>query len=320
MRLLLLPFLLLWPAWLDATETPLTPDEARAALQAARPPGREPGAWRSTVTRTTKTEEITETRYELREPGRPVLRRIETVRRPTKGSRPAKTSVVVTNAEGVWELLGGVALRRPELLAPADLAKLRAETAAKATADLRKLKDEGRLDDPAARAALLAKFATHSGVRYAEADGAPRLRVRLAFGPEAQKLMRQLADEAWKQQKKRMSLAMRLVASPIYAAKRDDFLPVAQETVIDGTSGAVLSQTMFAKDGKPIVNQRRPPPDWKPAAPFAPDFFAVPAGCRRIEAKSLPEYEELRKKYRAGGSDEIVAPADEPPEPDEPAP
>lgn len=313
MRLLLFPLLLLsWPVWGETGSVPLTAEQARSALQAARWPDREPGCWQAVTVRTTKKEEVTETRTELREAGQPALRRTEIVRRSlTQPERPPTASVRLRNAEGTWELVGDAAIRWPELLNAEDRAGLKAAARAKVTAQAKQLEAEGRQNDPAARAALIAKYVTHSGVREATESGA-RLRVRLEFGPEAQKLMREMADEAWKREKKQMSVGLRLIASPLYALKRDDFLPVAQETVIEEASGLIVSRQNFAKGGKPIA-ERRSPLVWKPVAPVTPEFFAVPAGLKRIEAKSLSELEELKKKHRGA----TPSAADETPETDD---
>lgn len=300
MRLWLI-FPLFW--WLGeptpAAEVPLTPVEAQAAFQRARPePPPAAGFFEQVETKRLKRTTTTTVTTEWREPGRPTWRRSEKETRRIRGGALVSRSVRVTNAEGSWVLLDTLAVKMPRILSPEASRKVVNESLAIAKQDVERLKAEGKANDPAARAELLEKYMKFSGVRITEPGAPAKLRVRMQMGPEGVKMMRTMIDEAWKQQKKELSFGLRLIVTPIYAAKRDDYIPVAQESLIDDASGKLIEQTLFNAAGKPITDPRASVKSaWKPVAPLPASAFEIPAGLTRHEAKSLAELSELQRKH-----------------------
>lgn len=296
-------FPMLW--WMGepgaAAETPLTPVEAQAALQRARTPPPPAGFWRLEERKELKRTVVTTVTTEWREAGRATWRRRESETRRKQDGSLIRSSVQLTNAEGRWTLAGGLAVKAPELLSPEAKQRMIGGALEATQVETDRLKAEGRLDDPAARAEAMQKFMRVAGWRI-EVPGQPeRLRIRREMGPEGVKLMRQMVDEAWKQQKKQLSFGMRLLAGPIVAAKRDSFLPVKEETLIDAASGTILEQTRFNAAGKPIADSRsrRAKQAWKPVDPQPAAVFEIPAGMKRHHATSLAEFHELESKHSA---------------------
>lgn len=317
MRAWLLFPLLFW-GWADvspAGEVPLTPAEAQAAVKRAKSVPAPAGFWQAEEKTENKRSTTTIVTTEWREADRPVLRRtVREVRSKSDGKLKSR-SVRLKNPEGSWIVYPSLAVRMPDLLPSETAQKALTESMTAAKHDLEKLKSEGRAGDPAARAELAQKYLKYSGVRVTEPDGSTRLQVRAEFGPEGVKLMRTIADEAWRQQKKKMSWGMRLLAGSMYAMKRDDFLPVAQETVIDEASGTIVEQTSFNASGKPIQapgRRAKKASSWQPVEPLPPSAFEVPAGLPRHQAESLSELLELEKKHgrEKGSDDEAAADAD----------
>lgn len=295
----LLPFLLLaWPFTAAAAERPLTAAEARAAVQSARTAPPPAGCWQRVEVREEKRIVTTETVTELREPGRPTLRRIETERRSERDGKTSRT-VRLMNSEGNWMLRESAAIRVPPTVMPAEMKATLEAGRERARQDLERMKQEGRLSDPASREEMIARYGKFSGARIEHEDGTVQLRVRIEFGPETRKMMRAAADAAWKEKKKELSLGARLIAGSVYAAKRDDFLPVAQESLLDGATGALLEQQLFNEHGKPIEVSRgkRTRGQWERVEPVAGQF-EVPATLRRLTPQTREEYDKLLKEHR----------------------
>ena len=302
MRPLLLCLFALAPAALLADV--LSPEEARSILRQAQQASREVGSFKEVKTEKTKYGLRTVTIYTLHPAGGPKYSRTETVTTVDDHPEQTKTSVTITTSEGFYRLfkhhalLYAFKLDREKALAEVRRQQL-GDSNGEPPAATAKPSDQEIGNDFQDRVLSVAvKIATHmtiSGERF-EAGGQRRVRVVTSFDEEGQRQMKKLAEDQLAEMKKQLPWALRLLVTPILAAKGGvaSFLPVRTEDLIDEGQLRVIETTSYNASGKVI--KKLQPGKAERIADLPPEFFAVPPDLEIVRAKSLGELLRLPRK------------------------
>lgn len=262
----------------------LTSEEARAALRRARWPIRAPGFYRQVETTTGRAGVVARTTWEwISEDG---VRR-QRIERTTTGRKGAKTTrVTIVDEQGRWSLHERVAILH-------SLASVRPAMEAK----LAGAKSELNGLDPEERGRLIESHASFTGERRRDERGI-RLHITQVFGAKARELMRELAADAIADAKKQVPLLLRPIVAAAMVAKGgiEGQLPVRQETIVDESTGVIVSVRKFAADGRELT-QCAAKSHWERCEPVPVEWFDVPPTLQRLEARSLGELIELERKH-----------------------
>jgi len=302
MRTFLLCLLVLAPAALLADA--LSPQEARSILRQAQQAGREVGSFKEVKTEKTKYGLRTVTLYTLHPAGGPKSSRTETVTTFDGHPERTKTGVTITTSEGFYRLfkhhalLDAFKLDREKVLAGVRRQQL-GDSDGELPAATAKPSDQEIGNDFQDRvlsvAVKLAAHMTISGERFEE-GGLRRVRVVTSFDEEGQQQMKKLAEDQLAEMKKELPWALRLLVTPILAAKGGitSFLPVRTEDLIDEGQLRVIETTTYNASGKVI--KKLQPGKAERIADLPPEFFAVPPDLEIVRAKSLGELLRLPRK------------------------
>lgn len=267
--------------------TPLAPAEAQAALRRAHWPKRETGYYhRQERLESRGRVTMTDSWEWRREDGQRFMRK-EVRRQRTKNRPHELRRVTLVTPEGIWSLHEKVAV----------LQSFKAEKdmmAAKAVAFKNKL---AGLSD-AAREDELVKLGELSGIRTIR-DGRVVLVVTFVYGEMLQGMMRDMADDAVDQTKKRVPLLLRPLVSAAIIAKGgvSAQLPVKRVTEIDEATDVILRERQLKADGTEAGGRQGTTGQWQRCEPLPPEQFTVPSHLQRVEAKSLAEFIELEIRY-----------------------
>jgi hypothetical protein len=320
MRTFLFCLLALAPAALIADT--LSPQEAHSILRQAQQAGREIGSFKEVKTEKTKKGWRTITIYTLRPADGPTCSRTETVTTVDGHPERTQTGVTLTTAEGNVQLFKHHALL---FALQFDRAKIQAEAqrqlpgeaneGAPRVADEPPQKEADReFQDRLLTAAVrIGPHAIISGERF-EQDGQRRVRIVSSFDEEGQKQMKKLAEDQWAEMKKEIPWALRLLATPIMAAKGGvaAMLPVKTEYLIDEGQNRVIETTTYNGAGKMLAKKRPGAAERIPDLP--PETFTIPAGFEVIRATGFIDLARLQLKIRNEERDaektSPVAPAD----------
>ena len=161
-------------------------------------------------------------------------------------------------------------------------------------------------------AVRIAPHATISGERFVQ-DGRRRVRVVSSFDEEGQKQMKKLAEDQWAEMKKEIPWALRLLVTPVLAAKGGvaAMLPAKIEYLIDEEQIRMIETTTYNAAGKMLAKKRPGASERIPDLP--PETFAIPAGLEVVRASSFFELIRLELKIRKEERDAEKTPPAAPP-------
>jgi hypothetical protein len=314
MRTFLLCLLALVPAVLFAD--PLSPPEAQSILRQAQQASREVGSFQEVKTEKTKYGTATVTTYTLIRPDGTRCSRTETVTTVDGHPERTQTSVSLTTAEGPVQLFKHHALLfalkfdRAKILAEAKRPQPNEadEGTPRVAEEPAKKETDGELQDRLLTAAVrIAPHATISGERFVQ-DGRRRVRVVSSFDEEGQKQMKKLAEDQWAEMKKEIPWALRLLVTPVLAAKGGiaAMLPAKIEYLIDEEQTRMIETTTYNAAGKMLAKKRPGASERIPDLP--PETFAIPAGLEVVRASSFFELIRLELKIRKEERDNAKTP------------
>jgi len=316
MRSFFLCLLALAPAVVLADS--LTPEEAHAILRQAQQASREIGSFKEVKTKKTKYGTATITTYTLIRPDGTRVSRSERVTTVDGHPERTQTSVSLANAEGNVTLFKHhallFALKFDRAKIPAELqrpapSEATDETPGVAEEPPQKQADREFQNRLLTAAVRIGPHAIFSGERFVQ-DGRRRVRIVSSFDEEGQKQMKKLVEDQWAEMKKEIPWAIRLLITPILAAKGgvSGMLPTKTEYLIDEEQNRVIETTTYNAAGRMLAKKQPGTSERIPDLP--PETFAIPAGLEVVRASSFFESVRLEFKIRKEERDaEKTAPA-----------
>jgi hypothetical protein len=251
---------------------PLTPAQAKAALDRKQEPKPGPGTWRY-VDITTETWGTTfETNYLFVTTNEQRLERFEQTAHYTNKTSSAGSYVRIKNSEGSWSLHQKIAILTPK------------QKAGSKDDDF----DPGMKDFEA--------LAVYSGERFTE-GGRVCLRAVGELNAEARRKAASLLIKRLRKEKE-LSFFSRMLMSTVMSTMKGalaDTLPGRFESVIEEQSGALISDRLYDKDAKLVSETYY----WEPCPDFPMEKFTIPEKLERIRPKTVKEAAELERKTRA---------------------
>ena len=304
MRTFLVCLFALAPAVLFADT--LSPQEAHSILRQAQQASREEGSFKEVKTEKTKYGTATVTTYTLLRPDGARFSRMERVTTVDGHPERTQTSVSLTTADGNVQLFKHHALLFAPTFGrqkvPAELQQQPPNEATDETPGVAEEPSQKEADSEFQNRLLIAavRIGTHaiiSGERFVQ-DGQRRVRIVSSFDEEGQKQMKKLAEDQWAEMKKEIPWAMRLLMTPLLAAKGGlaAMLPAKTEYLIDEEQNRVVETTTYNAAGKVLAKKR---PEAAERIPdLSPEIFVIPPGLEVVRANGMFELFRLQLKIR----------------------
>jgi hypothetical protein len=249
------------PVTNSPSSQPLTPEQAKAALDRQQEPKPGPGIWRY-VTITTESWGTTfETNYLFVSTNAQRFERFEHTVFSTNTTSSAGNYICIKNSEGWWSLTQKTAFLTP------------------------KQKSDSKDDDSDPGMKDFGAVAVCSGERFTQ-GGRVLVRVVGELNAEARRKAAGLLL-------KRVPFFARILMSTMKGMLADT-LPGRFESVIDEQTGALIFDRLYDKDARLMSETYY----WEPCPDFPLEEFTIPENLQRIRPKTVKEEDELKRKTR----------------------
>jgi hypothetical protein len=249
---------------------PLTPEQAKAALDRKQEPKPGPGIWRYVTISTEPWSTTFETNYLLVTTNDQRFERFERTVHDTNKTSSAGNYISIKNSEGWWSLHQKIAILYPKPKSNSDS------------------KDDDF--DPGEKE--FAALAVYSGERFTQ-DGRVLLRAVGELNAEAR---RKAVDLLLKRLKKEKGVPFfaRVLMSTMKGTMADT-LPGRFESVIEEQTGALIFDKEYDKDARLMSETYY----WEPCPDFPLEKFTIPENLERIRPKTVKESDKLERKTLA---------------------
>jgi hypothetical protein len=255
------------PGTNSPSSQPLTPEQAKAALDRKQEPKPGPGTWRYVSISIEPWGATFETNYLYVATNDQRFERIEQTVHSTNKTDSVRTYLRIKNPEGSWALHQKIAILTP------------------------KERSDSKDDDFDPSEKEFEALAVYSGERFTQ-GGRVLLRAVGELNAEAR---RKAVDMLLKRLKKEKDVPFyaRMLMSTM-KGKIADMLPARFESVIEEQSGALILDRLYDKNARLISETYY----WEPCSDFPPEKFTIPENLQRIRPKTAKDARELEKKTR----------------------
>jgi hypothetical protein len=255
------------PATNSLSSQPLTPEQAKAAMDRKQETKLGPGTWRYVSISIDPWGTTFETNYLFVTTNNQRFERIEQTMHYTNKTSSVRTYSRIKNSEGSWSLHQKIAILTP------------------------KEKSDSKDDelDPAEKE--FEALAVYSGERYTQ-GGRVLLRAVGELNAESRRKSVDLLLKRLKKEKDVPFYARMLMST--MKGKIADILPARFESVIEEQTGTLIFDRLYDKNGRVTGETYY----WEPCADVPPEKFTIPKNLQLIRPKTAKDARVLEKKTR----------------------
>jgi hypothetical protein len=254
------------PVTNSPSSQPLTPEQAKAALDRKQEPKPGPGTWRYVTISVDPWGTTFETNHLYVTTNDQRFERIEQTVHYTNKTSSVRTYLRIKNSEGSWALHQRIAILTP------------------------KEKSDAK-DDEFDLGKEFESLAVFSGERFTQGN---RMLLHVV-GDLNSEARRKAVDLLIKHLKKEKDVPFyaRILMSTM-KGKMADALPGRFESVIEEETGALVLEALYDKDGRLIIESY----NWEICPDLPPEKFIIPENLGRIRPKTAKDARELEQKTR----------------------
>jgi hypothetical protein len=255
------------PVTNSPSSQPLTPEQAKAALDRKQEPKPGPGTWRYVSISIDPWGTSFDTNYLFVTTNDQRFERIEQTVYFTNKTSSVRTYLRIKNSEGSWALHQKIAILTP------------------------KEKSDSKDDESDPAEKEFEALAVYSGERFTQ-GGRIFLRAVGELNAEARRKSVDLLLKRLKKEKDVPFYARMLMST--MKGKIADALPGRFESIIEEQTGALILDRLYDKDGRLTSESYY----WEPCLDFPPAKFVIPENLQLIRPKTAKEARELEQKTR----------------------